>query len=57
MIVERPRRGVVAWIQRRCSVLADPAPVERIETRSVDGMALRDMELLATYALTHRGVL
>lgn len=46
----------MAWLRRRVGFLADPEPVESIETERVTGMAVRDMELVGVYRLSHRGL-
>lgn len=55
-VVERPRRGIVAWVRRRVPMLSDPEPEECIETTHVDGLSIADLERIGSYAYTHRSV-
>lgn len=53
-VVERPRTGFVAWVQRNVSFLEDPDPVEVDETERVNGMTVKEIETIAVYQLSHR---
>lgn len=55
-VVERPRRGVIAWCRRRVGWLADPQPVEVVRRERVESVGAMDVEAAAVYHLTHRGL-
>lgn len=44
-------------MRRRVPWVADPEPIEAIETEQVPGMTAAEVELLAEYLYAHRTVL